>query len=212
VLRVDEIDKLVSFATPAYRNAVAVAAYCGLRASEVAGLVWEDVDFVDGCIRVRAQLAPRKRGEPPRRVRLKSRASSRTVVLLERATEALLDQLRREQGKGLGRAEDFVFTTDVGRPYCRNRISSKGVGQAARRAGLGKVGAQVRRRSAATLRVYAGVPKHVAAKEMGHTPSVFELSYAKVYEDAQDLEETRTRLSLIGFGVSKVDQPLTNGD
>ncbi len=105
-----------------------------------------------------------------------------------------------------------MFTTGVGtgRPYCRNRISSKGIGQAARRAGLGKAGAQVLRRSAATLRAYAGVPKHVAAKEMGHTPTVFERSYAKVYEDAQDMEETRTRLASIGFGVRSVDQPLTN--
>jgi hypothetical protein len=163
-------------------------------------------------IHIRSQLAPLKKGEPPRRVKLKSRASARSVVLLERATEALLDQLRSEQEKGFGHAEDFVFTTGAGtgRPYCRNRISSKGIGQAARKAGLGKVGAQVLRRSAATLRAYAGVPKHVAAREMGHTPSVFERSYAKAYGDAQDMEETRTRLSSIGFGVRSVDQPLTN--
>ena len=58
VLRVDEVDKLVASATPAFRNVAAVAAYCGLRASEIAGLIWEDVSFVDGCIHVRAQLAP----------------------------------------------------------------------------------------------------------------------------------------------------------
>jgi integrase len=144
-------------------------------------------------------------------VKLKSRASSRSVVLLDRATEALLDQLQREQEKGLGGDGDFVFTTEVGKPYCRNRISSKGIGGAARRAGVGNVGAQVLRRSAATLRAYAGVPKHVAAKEMGHTPTVFERSYAKVYDDAQDMEETRKRLSSIGFGVRHVDQPLTTG-
>ena len=139
-----------------------------MRASEIAGLIWDDVSFVDGCIHIRSQLAPLRKGEPPRRVKLKSRASTRTVVLLERATEALLDQLRREQEKGFGHAEDFVFTTGAGtgRPYCRNRISSKGIGQAARKAGLGKAGAQVLRRSAATLRAYARVPKHVAAKEM----------------------------------------------
>lgn len=61
VLRVDEIDKLVASATPAFRNLVAVAAYCGMRASEIAGLIWEDVSFVDGCIHVRAQLAPAKK-------------------------------------------------------------------------------------------------------------------------------------------------------
>ena len=54
------------------------------------------------------------------------------------------------------------------------------------------------------------MPKHVAAKEMGHTPSVFERSYAKVYEDAQDMKETRTRLASIGFGVRSVDQSLTS--
>ena len=141
MLRVDEIDKLVACATPAYKNIVALAAYGGLRASEIAGLIWDDVSFVDGCIHIRSQLAPLKKGEPPRRVKLKSRASTRTVVLLDRATEALLDQLRREQEKGFGHAEDFVFTTGAGtgRPYCRNRISSKGIGQAARKAGLGKV-------------------------------------------------------------------------
>jgi integrase len=131
-------------------------------------------------------------------------------VLPERALDALLDQLGREQEKGLGAGEDFVFTTELGRPYCRNRISSKGIGRAAERAGLGKVGAQVLRRSAAALRAYAGVPKHVAAREMGHTPTVFERSYGKVYEDAQDIEETRARLASIGFGVRQVDQPLTN--
>ena len=54
------------------------------------------------------------------------------------------------------------------------------------------------------------MPKHVAAKEMGHTPSVFERSYAKVYADAQDMKEMRTRLASIGFGVRPVDQPMTN--
>jgi integrase len=143
-------------------------------------------------------------------VKLKSRASSRSVVLLDRATEALLDQLHREQEKGLGRDTDFVFTSAVGAPYSRNRIY-KGIAQAARKAGLGTVGAQVLRRSSATLRAYAGVPKHVAAKEMGHMPAVFDRSYAKAYEDARDMEETRTRLASIGFGVRPVDQALTNG-
>ena len=54
----------------------ALAAYGGLRASEIAGLIWDDVSFVDGCVHVRAHLEPFKKGEPPRRVKLKSRAST----------------------------------------------------------------------------------------------------------------------------------------
>ena len=43
------------------------------------------------------------------------------------------------------------------------------------------------------------------------TPTVFERSYAKVFDDRQDMEETWRRLAAIGFGVSGVDQALTNG-
>jgi hypothetical protein len=143
---------------------------------------------------------------------LKSKASRRDVGLLPAAQEALFDQLAREQAKGLGCESDFVFTTAAGLPYDRHRISSKAVAPAARKAGLeGRVGAQVLRRSAATLRAYAGVPKHVAAREMGHTPQVFDAAYAKVYDDAQDRAETRDRLTSLGFGVIPVDRTLTNG-
>ena len=138
-------------------------------------------------------------------------ASYRTVVLLTTGRQwRCSTSCSASRKKGLGRDTDFVFTTETGKPYCRNRVS-KCIARAAKTAGLGMVGAQVLRRSAATLRAYAGVPKHVAAKEMGHTPTVFERSYAKVYEDAQDMEETRKKLSSIGFGVSEVDQSLTNG-
>ena len=39
---------------------------------------------------------------------------------------------------------------------------------------------------------------------------MFERSDAKVYEDAQDMKETRTHLASIRFGVRSVDEPLTN--
>jgi hypothetical protein len=42
-------------------------------------------------------------------------------------------------------------------------------------------------------------------EELGHAPTVFERSCAKVYEDAQDMEEMRTRLASIGCGVRSVD-------
>jgi hypothetical protein len=43
-----------------------------------------------------------------------------------------------------------------------------------------------------------------------HTPTLFERSYAKVFDDHQDME-TRRRLAAIGFAVSGIDQALTNG-
>ena len=78
-------------------------------------MTWADIDFVDRVIRVERQLAPLRRGEEPRRVRTKSRASVREVPLLHRVHEALIAQLREEQAKGLGSESDYVFTWIDGR-------------------------------------------------------------------------------------------------
>jgi integrase len=90
VLRVVEIERLIAETSDNYRNAVVVLAYSGLRLSELAGLIWDDVDFVDRVIRVRKQLAPLTRGAAPVRVKTKSRASIRDVPLVDRAYDALL--------------------------------------------------------------------------------------------------------------------------
>ena len=52
-----------------------------------------------------------------------------------------------------------------------------------------------------------------AAEKLGRQPTRHEVDahMARVYEDAQDMEDTRKKLSSIGFGVSEVDQALTNG-
>jgi integrase len=122
-LRPAEIERLIGAATPTYRNAVVVMAHSGLRVSELAGLTWADIDLVDRVVRVDRQLAPLRRGEEPRRVRPKSRASVREVPLLDRVYEALVAQLRDEQAKGLGSESDYVFTSLTGRPLGRDRLS-----------------------------------------------------------------------------------------
>jgi integrase len=50
--------------------------YTGLRISEMLGLVWDDVDFDAGVIRVRAQLSRAHYGALARRVAPKSRPRS----------------------------------------------------------------------------------------------------------------------------------------
>jgi integrase len=65
VLDENELAALVRHAIGGYGPAVTVLAYTGLRVSEVLGLRWADVDFVEGEMRVRSQLLPSRR----RRVR-----------------------------------------------------------------------------------------------------------------------------------------------
>jgi integrase len=206
ILRQSEIECLLGATTPMYRNVVTVLAYTGLRVSEVAGLTWPDVDLVDRVLHVRKQLAPLRRGDEPRRVKTKSRASVREVPLVDRAFEALVAQLQAEQGKGLGGELDFVFTSASGRPMDRHRLSKRGVTRAADKAGLGHVTAQTLRRSVATATAHAKVPVVVAAAMTGHSKQVYDAHYAKPFRDAEERERMRQSLASIGFGNSSVDQ------
>jgi integrase len=208
VLRADEIEKLLANVTESNRNAVTVAAYTGLRASEVVGLVWEDVSLLDDIVTVRAQLAKHRRGETPRRtVRLKSKASRREVPLVDRAAEALRAQYERERKAGRGEDGDWVFATASGRPIDRYRLRAATI-KAAEKAGLGHVTPQVLRRSVATATAHAKLPVIVAAAMCGHSPQVYDKHYAKPFRDAQERANVRESLASIGFGNAEVDQTI----
>jgi integrase len=206
VLRPAEIERLIGATTPTYRGAVTVLAYAGLRASELCGLTWEDVDLIDKVVSVNKQLAPLRRGQEPERVKPKSRASVREVLLLDRAYEALVAQLEIEQAKGLGNESDFCFTSQTGRPLGRDRLSKRGVAAAARKAGIGHVTAQDLRRSVASATAHARLPVVVAARLTGHSQQVYSLHYARPFEDAHERERVRNSLASIGFGNVPVDQ------
>lgn len=210
VLRAAEIERLIASTTPAYRNVVTLLAFSGLRVSEIAGLTWADVDFFERILHVRKQVAPLRRGEEPRRVKTKSRASVREVPLLDRAYDALVAQLRAEQSKGFGSATDFVFTSETGRPIDRHRLSKRGVTRAAEQAGLGHVTAQTLRRSVATATAHARLPVVVAAAITGHSKQVYDAHYARPFRDAEERARVRESLASIGFGNAQVDQRLTS--
>jgi integrase len=57
VLGRPEIERLLDACPPQGRLLVITALYSGLRISELLGLIWEDIDFAAGLIRVRAQLS-----------------------------------------------------------------------------------------------------------------------------------------------------------
>jgi hypothetical protein len=75
VFTAEELRRLLDAATPRSRLALRTLAFTGLRASELLGLVWSDVDTGAGILRVTRQLA---NGE---RVRPKTPQAVRTVYL-----------------------------------------------------------------------------------------------------------------------------------
>jgi hypothetical protein len=116
-----------------------------------------------------------------------------------------------EQARGLGSENDFVFTSSTGRPLGRERLSERGVTKAAEKAGLGHVTAQTLRRSVATAPAHAKLPVVIAAATTGDSKQVYDAHYAKPFRDAEERENVRRSLALIGFGNTSVDQKLTNG-
>lgn len=97
-----------------YEAAYALA-FCGLRASEVLGLAWGDVDRAAGVARVRFQLSGS--GPSARRVPTKTRASAADVWLPPFVVARLDEHERRQRGErpvvGID-GDGLVFVTERG--------------------------------------------------------------------------------------------------
>ncbi len=87
----EQIAALLDACLPSHRLIVATVLFSGMRISEALGLIWGDIDFQAGVIRVRAQLSVPRRGEPGRRVPPKTRASVREIPLVPQLARLLLE-------------------------------------------------------------------------------------------------------------------------
>jgi integrase len=198
VLDENELAALVRYATGGYRPAVTLLAYTGLRISEVLGLRWEDVDFVEGELRVRSQLLPARKGRPARLVPLKTKASERDVPLFPAVENALAELLERELAVGRGQEADLVFATRSGKPLSLRNVA-RAVEEAAASAGLERATPHDLRRSFCSLAGRRGVDPIEAAQITGHSPAVWARFYARSFGKAQR-EEARRRMLEHGFG------------
>lgn len=117
-----EIERLLSACSPGGRLLIATAIFSGLRISELLGLIWEDVDFTAGLIRVRAQLSRAHRGEPARRVAPKTPASVREVSLVEQLGHLLA---AHKQTTHFAAPEDWVFATGRGTAQGHRNVAQR---------------------------------------------------------------------------------------
>ena len=140
VLDEAELALLVAHASDFWRPAVTLVAYTGLRLSEALGLRWAEVDLVDGELHVRRQLQ-RQRGERPTTIvdRLDCASELPDGADLPAVEAELVRLLERELEAGRGRPGDLVFCTRTGQPQQPRNLAQRGVGKAAKDAGLGHV-------------------------------------------------------------------------
>jgi integrase len=139
ILEAEEVAHLIDHTPANYRTLIFTAVYTGMRQSELLGLRWCDIDFDAGTIHVRHQLSRATKTNPARVVPLKTDAGERHIDI----APALARELAKHNlASRHSKPEDFVFSTETGKPLYYRNTSARGLDKAANRAGLNPEGVQ----------------------------------------------------------------------
>lgn len=167
-----------------------LAAYTGMRRSELLGLPWEAVDLKRGQLAVVATAVLVRDGEAIDGARQKSTRSRRTIALGPGTVAALEEhatvQRQRRQAAGSAWQEaGLVFTNPIGGYLHPNGVRRDFL-EAAERAGVPRIRFHDLRHTHASLMLQAGVNPKVVAERLGHTSVSFTLdTYAHVIPSMQ---------------------------
>ena len=203
VLGRPEIERLLDACPLRGRLLVTTALYSGLRISELLGLIWEDVDFAAGLIRVRAQLSRAHRSEPARRVAPKTPASEREVPLVKQLSHQLA---AHKQASPFASPGDWVFATPRGTPYGHRNVARRVLTRAADAARLNGDGwpplrfHDLRHTFASHLIVDLGLDVAQVSRILGHARITITLDvYTHLFDDARHSREIRRRMAASRF-------------
>jgi integrase len=204
-----ELTRLFAACPPRYRPLLATGAYTGMRLSELLGLSWQEVDFADGVIHVRHQLARGRRGVPPYLIAPKTRASIRDIPQLA----AVLQQHKRVSR--FNASTGYVFTTSVGTPFLHHNVSKRVLRRAATRAGLDRTGRRVRFHD--LRHTFAGHPiidirldVLQVSRMLGHARTSMTLdTYTHMFEETRHGADVRAELAKSDFAklLARVPEP-----
>lgn len=161
----------------------------GLRASELCGLRWSDIDESSFTIRQSAQYVrdtSAKEGQPKQRLSLaapKTKAGKRTIPLTDAAKNLLESQRAAQrqqrlqvgvawQGGPAGSGDTPVFASEVGTYYDRSNLD-RTLRDCLKRAGLKTRGIHALRHTFATNWVKSGADLRTLSEILGHTKVAF---------------------------------------
>jgi integrase len=182
----EEIGRLFAELPEPYATLVKVCAMAGLRQSEALGLRWDDVDFGECVLRLRAQLRRDKAGALDA---LKT-GQTRTVLMDDRLAEALRAHLRRSNRLG-----GFVFATRSGTAISQ-RNAARAVSDACEALGIEWRGFHILRHGYATwLITECGANVGHVAAQLGHSDVSTTLrTYTHALASAEHDAEMRRRM------------------
>jgi integrase len=193
ILSSAEIEALIAAADPRYRAIIATGVFAGPRISEALALVWEDIDFDGGFVRIRYQLDRRTR----ERVELKTKGSRRDVVLMPSLARVLREH---RLASPFSNDKDPVFVSSVGTALSDRNVAQRGLAPAVARAGLDepdklRVKFHDLRRTFASLLIAQGEDVVQVSRQLGHSsPKVTLDVYAHLFDAARHAVEIRQRM------------------
>ncbi len=159
-LTADEIQRLITHAHGVGEFAIPTLIFSGLRASELLGLVWDDIAFDERVIRVRYQL--NRRGE---RVALKTNAGRRDVILMDE----LAHQLRKQRlATPFSDPSHLLISNGVGRTLGYTRLR-RAFADAATAADIRDVSPHTCRHTFASLLIDQGATVEFVSNQLGHS-------------------------------------------
>ncbi len=142
VLTPKEFKALLKELEEPYKTMVLVAGCLGLRASELMGLQWGDIDWDNLTVFIRRSASGSHIYET------KTEQSSKPVPLDPNLAEVLL---RHKETSSYKAPTDFVFAGNSGRPRWRGILFADHIQPAAEKAGIGRIGWHTFRHSFSTL-------------------------------------------------------------
>jgi len=166
---------------------IATSLFTGLRAMEVLGLTWGDIDFAGGEIRARYQLS--RKGE---RVPLKTKAAKRDIVLMQALGKLLR---RRRLTQRFSADSDFIFQCSTPRQPMNYKQFLTVFHDARDGAGLTDVTPHALRHTFASILISQGRDVQFVSRQLGHTKtSTTWDTYVHLFEAQRHAADARQAL------------------
>jgi len=191
-LTVEEFQKLVTKLEEPFRTMALLAVCFGLRVSELLGLKWADVDWLNGKLRIERAIVMQNMDE------VKTVASRRQMTM----AKELLDVLGRwRQATEFPAEKDWIFAspTKLGRLPVSYPWFWRQVQRAAEQAGIGKLGTHSFRHTYRSWLDAVGTPVAVQQKLMRHTDIRTTMN---VYGDVVTNEMTEASAKVAGLALN----------
>ena len=173
----DEVEKLfVAIKGDSCEFPVLMAAFYGLRRSEILGLRWQAVDFQNNLITINHTVVHCKIGKEliiAAKDRAKNKTSCRSMPLVPQFRDLLLQMKKRQEScRNLCGSSytdsDYVFVNDMGIPYKPNYVTQH-FQLVLKKNGLRIIRFHDLRHSFATIALGANIQQKVVQEILGHS-------------------------------------------